>query len=167
MLDAVENLFNRHAQHRLVDRTQNEQTLQGLPEGLHSLVEAVVPGIGIESTEDIRCGRFLEFNRGDEAQDVVPELNDVILIDVALRFDLPSRAIDGLAIPKYLASLPLEVLEPRRVGDADQITGGKDRLAVAKRIGGMDVAFDHLVVHQAIDHESALPVRGAKHQRVP
>ena len=34
MLDAVEDRFNRHAQHRLVDDTQNEQTLQALPEGL-------------------------------------------------------------------------------------------------------------------------------------
>ena len=137
-----------------------------LPEGLQGQIQAVLLGVGIESTKDIRCDRFLEFNRGDELQDVVPELNDVILIDLALRFDLPARAIDGLATPEYQASLPLEVLEPRRVGDADQSTGGKDRLAVAKRIGGMDVAFDYPVVHQAIDHVGALAVRGAKHQRV-
>jgi hypothetical protein len=30
-------------------------------------------GIGIEPAEDIRGGRFLEFNGRDEAQDVVPE----------------------------------------------------------------------------------------------
>jgi hypothetical protein len=58
-----------------------------------------IVGEGIESTGDIRCGRFLEFKRGDEAQDVVPEPNDVILIDVALRFDLPARAIDGVVVP--------------------------------------------------------------------
>ena len=71
MLDAVEDLFNGHAQRRLVDHAQNEQTVQGLPEGLQGLVQAVLLEVGIESTENIRCGRFLKFNRGDEAQDVV------------------------------------------------------------------------------------------------
>jgi hypothetical protein len=60
----------------------------------------VLLGVGIEPAEDVRGGRLLEFDGGDEAQDVVPELNDVILIDVALRLDLPARAIDGLAAPE-------------------------------------------------------------------
>lgn len=124
-------------------------------------------GIGIEPTEDVRGGRFLELDGGDEAQDVVPELNDVILVDAALRRDLPVRAINGLATPEDIAALPLEVPEPRREGDADQITGGKDRLAVAKGIGGMDVAFDHIVVQQAVGYVWALAVRGAEHEGVP
>ncbi len=72
-----------------------------------------------------------------------------------------------MATPEDIASLPLEVLEPRRVGDANQIAGGKDRLAVAKRIGGMDVAFDHVVVQQAIDHIGALAIRSAEYEGVP
>jgi hypothetical protein len=132
MLDAVEDFFDRHAQHRLVDIAQDEQTLQRLAEGVKGLVQTVLLGIGNEPAEDVRGGRFLELDGGDEAQDVVPELNDVILVDLALRLDLPARAIDGLATPEDIASLPLEVLERRCVGDADQITGGKDRLAVAR-----------------------------------
>ena len=81
MLDAAEHFFNGHAQHRLVDHAQNEDAFQGLAEGLQGLIQAVLLGIGIEPAEDIRGGRFLEFDRGDEAQDVVPELNDVLLID--------------------------------------------------------------------------------------
>jgi hypothetical protein len=42
MLDAVEDFFDRHAQHRLVDVAQDEQTLQGLAEGLEGLAAGIV-----------------------------------------------------------------------------------------------------------------------------
>ena len=45
--------------------------------------------------------------------------------------------------------------------------GAKDGFAVAKRIGGMNVAFDYVVVHQTINHVGALAIRGTEHQRVP
>src|SRR5450631_2209397 len=69
--------------------------------------------------------------------------------------------------PEDIESLTFEVLETGRVGDAQQMAGAKDGFAVAKRIGGMNVAFDHLIVHQAIDHVGALAIRCAEHQRVP
>jgi hypothetical protein len=47
------------------------------------------------------------------------------------------------------------------------MAGAKDGFAVAKRIGGMNVAFDYVVVHQTINHVGALAIRGAEHQRVP
>ena len=131
------------------------------------MIQPVLLGIGIEPTEDIGCGCFLEFDRGDEAQDVIPELDDALLIDVPRRLDPPGGALQVLAAPEDIESLTFEVLETRRVGDAHQITGGKDRLAVAKGIGGMDVAFDHVVVQQAVDYVGALAVRGAEHEGVP
>ena len=69
--------------------------------------------------------------------------------------------------PEDIESLTFEVLETGRVGDAQQMAGAKDGFAVAKRIGGMNVAFDHLIVHQAIDHVGALATRCPEHQRVP
>ena len=72
-----------------------------------------------------------------------------------------------LAAPEDIESLTFEVLETGRVGDAHQMAGAKDGFAVAKRIGGMNVAFDYVVVHQTINHVGALAIRGAEHQRVP
>jgi hypothetical protein len=84
MLDTVEDFVDRHAQHWLVNEAQDEQSLEWLTEGLEGLVQAVLLGIGIEPAEDVRGSRLLEFDRGDEAQDVIPEINDVILVDIAL-----------------------------------------------------------------------------------
>jgi hypothetical protein len=47
------------------------------------------------------------------------------------------------------------------------VAGGKYRLAIAKRIGRVDVTLDDIVVHQAVDNVGAFPIRGAKDQRVP
>jgi hypothetical protein len=67
--------------------------------------------LGVEPAEDIRCGRFLEFDRGDEAQDVIPELDNVLIIAVRRRLNLPRRAIQELAVPEAIEPLTLEVLE--------------------------------------------------------
>ena len=34
-------------------------------------------------------------------------------------------------------------------------------------IGGMDIAFNHIVMHQAVDHIGAFTVGGADHQGMP
>ena len=44
---------------------------------------------------------------------------------------------------------------------------GEDRFGVAKGIRGMNIAFDHFIVHQTIDHVGALALCGAEDQRVP
>src|ERR1700740_3056930 len=56
--------------------------------------------IRIEPAEDIRCGRFLEFDRSDEAQDVIPELDDALLIAVPRWLNFPLGAIQVLAAPE-------------------------------------------------------------------
>jgi len=55
--------------------------------------------------------------------------------------NFPLGAIQVLATPEDIASLTFEVLETGRVGDAHQMAGAKDGFAVAKRIGGMNVAL--------------------------
>ena len=45
--------------------------------------------------------------------------------------------------------------------------GGKNRFAVTMRICGMDVAFDHIIVHEAVNEIGTFPLWCAKHKRVP
>jgi hypothetical protein len=44
---------------------------------------------------------------------------------------------------------------------------GEDRFGVAKGIRGMNIAFEHFIVHQTIDHVGALALFGPQEQRVP
>ena len=72
--------------------------------------------IGVEPAEDIRCGRILEFDRGDEVQDVIPGLDNVLIIAVRRPLNLPRRAIQELAAPEDIEPLTLEVLETESFG---------------------------------------------------
>jgi hypothetical protein len=59
----VEDFFNRHAQHRLVDVAQNEETFQRLPEGLQGLVEAVLLGVVKRQLSAARAEIIISHNR--------------------------------------------------------------------------------------------------------
>ena len=63
-------------------------------------------------------------------------------------------------------TLSLEVLDPGGVGEAEQVHGPEDGLGVAVRVRGVDVAPDHVVVHQAVDDVGALALGGADDGRV-
>ena len=42
MLDGAEHFFNGHAQHRLVDHSQNEDAFEDLAEGLQGMIQSVL-----------------------------------------------------------------------------------------------------------------------------
>ena len=43
----------------------------------------------------------------------------------------------------------------------------EDGFGVAVAVGGMDVAFDDVIAHEAIDYERAFPIGGADHKGMP
>jgi hypothetical protein len=104
-------------------------------------------------------------------------LQDAIGIAIARGFDPPSGTIVLLTVFKNIKPLTFEILETWRVGEAQQVAGGKYgvrfvrapqyRLTISKGIGGMDVTLDDIVVHQAVDNVGALSIGRAKDQRVP
>ena len=91
----------------------------------------------------------------------------MLLNAVRGRLNFPRRTIHGLPAAEDVEPLTLEVLKARGVRKPCQMAGGKDRFGVPKGIRRMNIAFDHFIVHQAIDHLGALAIRGAEHQRVP
>ncbi len=98
---------------------------------------------------------------------MVPVLQDAIGIAIAHGLDLPSGTIVLLTVFKNIKPLTFEILETWRVGEAQQVAGGKYRLTISKGIGGMDVTLDDIVVHQAVDNVGALSIGRAKDQRIP
>jgi FG-GAP-like repeat len=83
MFDTIEHSFDGHTQRRLIDHTQDKMTLEYLPEGFDDLTESVLFRVGVEPPKEIGGSRLLEFDRGDEAQNVVPVLEDAIGIAIA------------------------------------------------------------------------------------
>ena len=97
MLDAVEHLLDGRAQLRLVDEPQDEETFRDLPEGLERLIQGVLFRVGVEPAKDIRGSRFLQFDGGDKAQDIVPERDDVFGLAIRVWFDFPGRLLGVFA----------------------------------------------------------------------
>ena len=60
------------SQFDLIDIAQDEQGLDDLAEGFHGLVEAVLAGIRIQAPEYLGSRGFLELDRGDKAQQIIP-----------------------------------------------------------------------------------------------
>jgi hypothetical protein len=89
------------------------------------VIQPVLFRVGIEPAEDIRGSRFLEFNGRDEAQDVVPELDDVLLIAVRGRLNFPRRTIQGLPAAEDVEPLMLEVLKARGIRKPRQMAVAK------------------------------------------
>ena len=75
----VELFLHGLAQLQFVDDAENVGGFGNFAELFEGLVERMLLGVGVETAKELRGGRFLEFDRGDEAQDVVPELDDVHL----------------------------------------------------------------------------------------
>lgn len=123
--------------------------------------------VGVEPAKDIRGGGFLQFDGGDKAQDIVPERNDVFGLAIRVWFDFPGRLLGVFAAAENIQPLPLEILEARRVRDLHQEAGGEYRFAVSESIGGMNVALNHIVFQQTIDHVGTFALGGTEDQRVP
>jgi hypothetical protein len=69
--------------------------------------------------------------------------------------------------PKGIQGLALERLDPRRVGDFEEMGHAENRLGVAVGVGRMDVGFDDIVVHEAIDDVGTFTFCGAEDRGTP
>ena len=68
--------------------------------------------------------------------------------------------------------LPTETFDSWSVFKVQEVSGPEYTFCRPMRIGRMDIAFDHVVVHQPVDHVSCLPFRttdhdGMLHQTAP
>ena len=64
---------------------------------------------------------------------------------------------------KKVKSLPFQVFDARRIGEAQQMHGPKDGFGVSMGIGRVDIAFDRIIMQQTIDDGGALPFGGTDH----
>lgn len=60
-----------------------------------------------------------------------------------------------------------DALDVRGKGEPQQMGQAEDGLSIAMGIGGMDVGFHDVVVHQAVDQVGAFAIGGTDHQGVP
>src|ERR1700761_1727271 len=74
--DPVEQVLDRHAQFDIINVTQDEHGLNDPAKCLERRIETVLPGVGIQPPEDVRCGAFFQFNGSDETQNIVPSADD-------------------------------------------------------------------------------------------
>ena len=126
----------------------------------------MLTGIGIETPEDVGSGVLLEPDGGDEAQKGVPVLADPSLIDSFIRADDPVSARESIWF-KYIEGLLPYALDTRGEGKTQQVGYPEDGFSVTVAVGGMDVAFDDIVAHEAINNIGALTISRADHQRMP
>ena len=123
-------------------------------------------GVGIESPEDLRGSRLLEFDGCNESENIVPVVFDDLGVDIARRGDFGLCAIPAPSALKGVKPLAFEVLDSRCIREPQQMHGPKNHLTIAVSVGRMDVAFHHIVVHKAVDHVGALPLGGTDDCRV-
>lgn len=115
-LDLVELALDRLAQFDFVDVTQDENRLGDLAESFQRPIQRVLLGVGVETPEDFRGSDFLELDRGDQAEDLVPVLLDQVGIDIARRRNFPLRAVDIAAGFENVELLALQILDLGRIG---------------------------------------------------
>ena len=127
----------------------------------------MLSGVGIQPPEDVRGSPFLQFYGGDKTQDVVPGGDDRVLIHELLGFYHPARAVGAPARPKRIEILLFQVLDAGGETASQQVGDREDGLGKAMRVGGVDVAFDHVVTHEAINDICALAFRRAENQGMP
>jgi len=73
--DLVKLVFDGLAQLNIIDIAENEQRFCNLAKSFEGLVERVLPGIRVKATKYIRCDRFLEFDGGNQTQDMLARVN--------------------------------------------------------------------------------------------
>ena len=88
-LDLVELFFDGLSQFDIIDVAQDEQGFDDLPEGFKCLVKCMLTGIGIEPSENIRCGIFLQLDGGNQAEQIISIITDQSFIDGFVWCDFP------------------------------------------------------------------------------
>ena len=122
--------------------------------------------VGIEAAEDVGCGVFFQFDGGHQSQEVIPVFQNHRFIDCFIWRDSPgfSVLVSGLERIERLLSNPFDPWgkrKPQHVGQA------KDGFCVTVGIGGMDITFDNVIVHQPVDYIGTFAVGRTDHQRMP
>jgi hypothetical protein len=72
-----------------------------------------------------------------------------------------------LALLEGIDLLPADAFDPRRGLEAQQVRRRKNYFRVAVRVGRLNIALDHIVVHQSVDHISRLAFGRADHGGMP
>src|SRR5260221_611296 len=67
----------------VIDIAQDEDRFDNLAEGLQRSVKRMLLRVGVESPEDFRGSRLLEFDGCNESEDVVPVIFDDLSVDTA------------------------------------------------------------------------------------
>ena len=123
-------------------------------------------GVGVESPEDLRSSRLLEFDRCNESENIVPVVFNELGVDIARGGDFELCAIPAPSALEGVKPLAFEILDSGCIREPQQMHGPKNHLTMAVGVGRMDVAFHHIVVHKAINHVGALPLGGTDDCRV-
>jgi hypothetical protein len=134
-LDFVELLLDGLAKLEIIDVAENEDGFQDSPEGFESSVESVLFGIGVEPSEEIRSGGFLQLDGNNESENVVSVLLNEFSSDVARGFDCPSRSVNVLVGVEEVELLPFEVLDSWSVGKTELMHDAEDGFGIAVSIG--------------------------------
>src|SRR5271156_1317861 len=93
--------------------------------------------------------------------------SQVAVIDVLIRFYRPAGTVAAPARPEHVEILLFQVLYAGSEADSQQVSDRENGLGKAMRVGGMNVAFDHVVAHEAVNDICALAFRRAENQRMP
>ena len=143
----------------VIDVAQDEDRFDNFAEGLQGSVEGMLLGVGVESPEDLRSSRLLEFDRCNESENIVPVVFNELGVDIARGGDFELCAIQAPSALEGVKPLAFEILDSGCIREPQQMHGPKNHLTIAVGVGRMDVAFHHIVVHKAINQVGALPAR--------
>src|SRR5208283_1127790 len=86
---------------------------------------------------------------------------------VLLGFYRPAGTVAAPARPEHIEVLLFQVLDAGSEANSQQVGDRENSLGKAMRVGGVDVAFDHVVTHEAINDICALAFRRTENQRMP
>jgi hypothetical protein len=83
VLDLVELVFDGLPKFEVIDVAKDEDRFDNLAEALQRSVEGMLFGGGVESPEDLRGSRLLEFDGCNESENIVPVVFGDLGIDLA------------------------------------------------------------------------------------
>jgi len=130
------------------------------------VIERVLAGVGVEPFEQLGGGRFLELNRGDETQHLVPLDRDVLRLDIGVRENLVVLLLILATLVERVERALAEIFDPRGEGKAQEMQRPEQHFTIAPGIRGMNIAFDHIIVHQAINDIVGLMFGRANDERI-
>lgn len=161
--DLVELLLDSLPQFQIVDIAQDEQGFDDLTERFEGLIKRVLAGIGIEPPKDIGGCVLLELDSSDKPQKLIPVFADQRVIDSLVRLNFPIF-FNPVFRFENIKGLLTDALDARGERKAQQMGEAENRFGVAVCVGGMDVAFDNIIVHETVDHISAFALCCADHE---